>query len=138
MVATKPTWPSRLAGVIRSRPVVTALAGAVAGMVILVALVLLSRPDGKLHVWWLDAGHSNAVLIQTPSGADIGMTLIRRLLRKSSRSYMLPIRIRQRSMHYQNSRRDIEAGRAADAKLVERPGGKLCSSSAICVFALDG
>ena len=34
-------------------------------------LVLLSRPDGKLHVWWLDAGHSNAVLIQTPAGADI-------------------------------------------------------------------
>jgi competence protein ComEC len=71
MVATKPTWPSRLAGVIRSRPVVVSLGAVVAGMAILIVLVLLSRPDGKLHVWWLEAGQSNAVLIQTPTGADI-------------------------------------------------------------------
>lgn len=71
MVATKSTWPSRLAGVIRSRPVVVSLGAAVAGIVILIALVLLSRPDGKLHVWWLEAGQSNAILIQTPNGADI-------------------------------------------------------------------
>ncbi len=71
MVATKPTWPSRLASFIRSRPVATSLGAAVAGMVLLLGLVLFSRPDGKLHVWWLDVGHSNAVLIQTPAGADI-------------------------------------------------------------------
>ncbi len=71
MAATKPTWPSRLAGLIRSRPVVTSLGTAVTGVIILLGLVLVSRPDGKLHVWWLDAGHSNAVLIQTPAGADI-------------------------------------------------------------------
>ncbi|MBA3875095.1 MAG: hypothetical protein H0X30_38715, partial [Anaerolineae bacterium] len=71
MVATKPTWPSRVAGLIRSRPVVRSLGAAVAGVAVLLGIVLLSRPDGKLHVWWLEAGHSNAVLIQTPAGADI-------------------------------------------------------------------
>ena len=71
MVATKPTWSTRLANVIRSRPVMTSLAGAIAGIAVLLGLLLLSRPDGKLHIWWLDAGHSNAVLIQTPAGADI-------------------------------------------------------------------
>lgn len=71
MVATKPKWQVRLAGFVRSRAVTTALIGAGAGIAMLLALLWLSRPDGKLHVWWLDAGHSNAVLIQTPAGAHI-------------------------------------------------------------------
>ncbi len=71
MVATKPTWASRLAGMIRSRPVVTSLSAAGVGIALLFGILFLSRPDGKLHVWWLDVGHSNAVLIQTPAGAHI-------------------------------------------------------------------
>ncbi len=71
MVATKPTWPQRLAGYMRSRAVAVALVGSAAGIAVLLALLFLSRPDGMLHVWWLDAGHSNAVLIQTPAGAHI-------------------------------------------------------------------
>ncbi len=31
----------------------------------------LSRPDGQLHLWFLDVGHSNAVLMQTPDGAHV-------------------------------------------------------------------
>jgi competence protein ComEC len=38
---------------------------------VLIAAVYFSRPDGKLHVWFLDVGHSNAVLLQTPRGAQI-------------------------------------------------------------------
>lgn len=71
MVATKPKWPERMAGFVRSRAVTTAFVGAGAGIAILLTLLVLSRPDGKLHVWWLDAGHSNAILIQTPAGAHI-------------------------------------------------------------------
>src|SRR5262249_2981901 len=33
--------------------------------------LVISRPDGKLHVWFLEVGAGNAVLIQTPNGAHI-------------------------------------------------------------------
>jgi competence protein ComEC len=33
--------------------------------------LVLSRPDGRLHVWFLDAGEGNAVLVQTPNGAHM-------------------------------------------------------------------
>ncbi len=33
--------------------------------------MILSRPDGKLHVWFLSVGAGNAVLIQTPQGAHL-------------------------------------------------------------------
>jgi competence protein ComEC len=47
----------------------TALLGlAVAG---LLWAMVLSRPDGKLHVWFLAIGQGNAVLIQTPRGAHL-------------------------------------------------------------------
>ena len=39
------------------------------GLLVLIAALLVSRPDGLLHVWLLDMGGSNAVLIQTPRGA---------------------------------------------------------------------
>jgi competence protein ComEC len=71
MVATKPTWALRLAAVVRSRPVMTSLSAAGVGIALLFGILFASRPDGKLHVWWLDVGHSNAVLIQTPAGATI-------------------------------------------------------------------
>ncbi len=71
MLATKPTWSTRLAGVLRSKPVVFTLGTASAGIAVLLGILWLSRPDGNLHVWWLDVGHSNAVLVQTPAGAHI-------------------------------------------------------------------
>ena len=40
-------------------------------VLILMGSMVLSRADGHLHVWLLDVGHSNAVLLQTPGGAQI-------------------------------------------------------------------
>jgi competence protein ComEC len=39
------------------------------GVAALLIFVLTSRPDGKLHVWFLSVGKGNAVLIQTPNGS---------------------------------------------------------------------
>ena len=33
--------------------------------------VLLSRPDGSLHLWFLDIGQGDGMLVQTPSGRQI-------------------------------------------------------------------
>lgn len=48
------------------------LAISVGGIIaVLVWTVALTQPDGKLHVWFLDVGHSYAVLIRTPNGAHL-------------------------------------------------------------------
>lgn len=71
MQAAQPDWAVHVARFVRSRAV--ASAGAVAGFstLVLIVALLFSRPDGVLHVWFLDMGHSNAVLIQTPGGAHM-------------------------------------------------------------------
>lgn len=69
--ATQPEWVVRLVGNIRRRAVVSGVAFAGAALAILFALLFLSRPDGRLHVWLLDVGHSNAVLVQSPGGAHM-------------------------------------------------------------------
>lgn len=69
--ATRPTWAQRLALFVRQSPVFNALWLSGLAMGTLMLLIGLSRPDGELHVWWLDVGHSNAVLLQTPSGAQM-------------------------------------------------------------------
>jgi competence protein ComEC len=71
MQATQPAWALALTRFIRHRAVVTAAAFASAAIVILMAALVLSRPDGNLHLWLLDMGHSNAILVQTPRGAQI-------------------------------------------------------------------
>lgn len=71
MQATQPTWWQRIMTLVRRRiVVVTALLCGLAIFVLTLAGVL-SRPDGQLHVWFLNQGHSNAVLMQTPGGAHI-------------------------------------------------------------------
>ncbi len=42
-----------------------------AGLLLLLVMARLSRPDGMLHLWLLDVGHGNAVLLQGPSGEHI-------------------------------------------------------------------
>jgi competence protein ComEC len=57
----------------RIRQAATTPAVAVLGLAIaaIVWATALSRPDGKLHVWFLSVGAGNAVLIQSPQGAHI-------------------------------------------------------------------
>lgn len=69
--ATQPDWWQRLAALIRSRPVLNATFASGVGVVLLLVAILMSRPDGRFHVWWLAMGDSNAVLMQTPSGAQV-------------------------------------------------------------------
>ncbi|MBZ0285945.1 MAG: ComEC/Rec2 family competence protein [Anaerolineae bacterium] len=71
MQATQPTWAVRLGRFIRRRAVIAAVSFAGVGLAALLVAVALSRPDGQLHVWLLDVGHSNAVLVQTPGGAHM-------------------------------------------------------------------
>ncbi|MCC7209675.1 MAG: ComEC/Rec2 family competence protein [Anaerolineae bacterium] len=51
-------------------PTAAPLAGALA-LLVLIGALLRSRPDGRLHVWFLDTGEGDAVLIQTPNGAHV-------------------------------------------------------------------
>ena len=71
MEATRPRWARRLARWISGRAVASAAALAGLGLTLLMGAVIASRPDGRLHMWLLDVGHSNAVLIQTPAGVHI-------------------------------------------------------------------
>jgi competence protein ComEC len=69
--ATQPSWLNKLAQFVRYRAVMTATAFTGVILLVLVGAVYLSHPDGNLHVWFLDVGHSNAILIQTPRGAHM-------------------------------------------------------------------
>lgn len=71
MDATKPDWAVRIAQRIQTRLVLNAVLFSGAATTLLLIAVFLSRPDGNLHVWMLDVGHHNAVLIQTPGGAQM-------------------------------------------------------------------
>ncbi|MBZ0277304.1 MAG: ComEC/Rec2 family competence protein [Anaerolineae bacterium] len=71
MHATQPAWALRLARMLRQRAVVTATALSAAAIAVLMLALAVSRPDGRLHIWMLDMGHSNAALIQTPGGAQV-------------------------------------------------------------------
>jgi beta-lactamase superfamily II metal-dependent hydrolase len=69
--AVQPRWSINLTGWLRRRaPVGAALLSGVA-ILALIGALFVSRPDGLLHVWFLDVGGGNAVLIQTPRGAQL-------------------------------------------------------------------
>ncbi len=69
--AARPAVWQRFAGLIRQRFVLV-LTGATAAVLFILMLAMPgSRPDGQLHLWLLDLGHSNALLLQSPGGAQI-------------------------------------------------------------------
>ncbi|MBZ0297765.1 MAG: ComEC/Rec2 family competence protein [Anaerolineae bacterium] len=64
------TQPPRFLRFIRQRAVLTATFFAGILIASLSAIIFLSRPDNLLHLWLLDVGHNNAILVQTPGGAQ--------------------------------------------------------------------
>lgn len=67
--ARPPIW-QRIQNYARRNTVIAAVGASAAVSLILTAAMFFSRADGNLHVWLLDVGHSNAVLMQTPGGAQ--------------------------------------------------------------------
>lgn len=68
--ARPPLW-QHIKQFVRRNTLVMSTAAASLILLMLTLAMLLSRSDGKLHVWLLDVGHSNAALVQTPGGAQI-------------------------------------------------------------------
>ncbi|MCY4062865.1 MAG: ComEC/Rec2 family competence protein [Chloroflexi bacterium] len=68
--ARPPIW-QKLQDIAKRNGVIVSLCATAIVILILKSAMMLSRADGHLHVWLLDLGHSNAVLMQTPGGAQI-------------------------------------------------------------------
>lgn len=71
VVAERPVWWLRFASYLSRRTVRVTVMVTGAGIGLLLMSFFLSRPDGHLHVWFLNVGHSHAVMVQTPGGAQI-------------------------------------------------------------------
>lgn len=71
MVGLRPTGLVRWIERLRRRAVLTTLAVGTLCLGVLLFSLRLSVADGRFHVWWLAMGQSNAVLIQTPNGAQV-------------------------------------------------------------------
>ena len=69
--ASRPPLWMRLASLIRRQAVIVAVLLSALVVLILMLAMRFSYPDGRLHVWLLDVGHSNAVLLQTPNGSQM-------------------------------------------------------------------
>lgn len=66
-----PTLWSRLVDRLRATSFRLSLFAASLVVLGLLSAMAISEPDGRLHVWLLDVGHNNAVLMQTPAGAHV-------------------------------------------------------------------
>jgi competence protein ComEC len=69
--AARPPILQAIQQFVRRYTVILSMIAVSAIAIILMGAMILSRADGRLHVWLLDVGHSNAVLAQTPGGAQI-------------------------------------------------------------------
>ena len=68
--AARPLMLQKLQEFFNRNSVIASLCATGAVIWILMCAMRMSRADGQLHVWLLDLGHSNAVLMQTPGGAQ--------------------------------------------------------------------
>ncbi len=68
---TRPDWLGHLRTAFSTRRTAVLVLGAGAITAVLLWIAALNLPDGKLHVHFLDMGHSNAVLVRTPNGSTI-------------------------------------------------------------------
>ena len=68
--ARPPVW-NRVAAAVRQRRMILLIVFASFVLLVLMIAMHLSRRDARLHVWMLDMGHSNAVLLKTPGGAQM-------------------------------------------------------------------
>ncbi len=71
VTAIRPPWWIRLGKFMRRYTVLVSIGLVGLSVSVLMLGMVMSRPDGQLHVWMLDMGHSNAVFVQTPNGAHI-------------------------------------------------------------------
>ncbi len=72
MVATTrpPLWLKIEAFIKHRVTLITIFSIGIASTILMLSMAN-SRADGQLHVWFLDMGHSNAVLVQSPNGAHM-------------------------------------------------------------------
>ena len=69
--AARPSFWRRLEKLIRGQAALSATALSASLILILMLAMRLSYADGHLHIWLLDVGHSNGILLQTPKGAHM-------------------------------------------------------------------
>lgn len=71
MQAAQPRWWLMIVQFVRRQATLNITLASGVMTALLVVGIAASRPDGQLHIWLLDAGHSNAVLLQSPGGAQV-------------------------------------------------------------------
>ncbi len=68
------SWRARLRGLwdrVRGRITVSSVIGALVIVAILLWVAAATLPDGRLHVYFLDVGQGDAILVLTPSGGKV-------------------------------------------------------------------
>lgn len=71
IAASRPQFWTRIAAAARQRRMTLLVLSASFLILALMVAMCASRRDGRLHLWALDLGHSNAFLLETPGGAQV-------------------------------------------------------------------
>ncbi len=71
IAASRPQFWTGIAAAARQRRMTLLVLSAAFLLLALMVAMRASRRDGRLHLWALDLGHSNAFLLETPGGAQV-------------------------------------------------------------------